>query len=266
MEKRVKHEEAPNGLESRILYMSGQYLVVNKLPGETAEKAGLGMTDLSRLLNERYGAGELSRKGGRSFPVAAVHRLDAPVSGCVLFARTRAAFTVASALFAQGGDGVQKRYWAVVEAPESFANREAGGPAPCPLAEAGELVHWIGRDGRRNKSTAFDTEGPGRKRGTLRYRIAGRGERYLFLEVELVTGRSHQIRAQLAALGLHVKGDLKYGAKRSERNGGIRLHAHSLAFRDPLPGGETIRVTAPPPLRDRLWEDFEKCAAGEPAL
>jgi 23S rRNA pseudouridine1911/1915/1917 synthase len=236
--------------------LSGQYLAINKLPGEAAEGAGPGMTDLSRLLTERYGTGELFGEDGGSFPVTAVHRLEVPVSGCILFARTRAAFTAASGLFAQGGDGVQKRYWAVVETPESFA----------PLAEAGELVHWICRDRRRNKSIAFDTDGPGRKRGMLRYRIAGRGERYLFLEVELVTGRSHQIRAQLAALGLHIKGDLKYGARRSEKNGGIRLHARSLAFRNPLPGGETIRVAAPPPVRDRLWEDFEKCADGEPAV
>jgi 23S rRNA pseudouridine1911/1915/1917 synthase len=151
--------------------------------------------------------------------------------------------------------------------PESFA--EAGlrpsfpEAAIRPFAEAGELVHWIYRDKRRNKSIAFDTNGPGRKRAILRYRIAGQGERYLFLEIELVTGRSHQIRAQLAALGLHIKGDLKYGARRSEKSGGIRLHSYSLAFQNPLPGGgggEIIRVTAPPPLRDRLWEDFEKCA------
>jgi 23S rRNA pseudouridine1911/1915/1917 synthase len=255
----VNHEELPGGVESRILYQSGHYLILNKLPGEAAEGAGPGMTDLSRLLTGRYGTGEPSGERGRPSPVTAVHRLDVPVSGCILFARTRAAFTAASALFARGGDagGVEKRYWAVVEAPESF-------PASRPLAETGELVHWICRDQGRNKSAAFDTDGPGRKRGVLRYRIAGRGERYLFLEIELVTGRSHQIRAQLAALGLHIKGDLKYGARRSEKTGGIRLHARSLAFGNPLREGETIRVVAPPPVRDRLWEDFERCAAGYP--
>jgi 23S rRNA pseudouridine1911/1915/1917 synthase len=255
----MKHEEDLNGIESRLLYLSGRYLAINKLPGEAAEGAGPGMTDLPRILTERYGAGE----GGRSFPVTAVHRLDVPVSGCILFARTRDALAAASALFAQGGDagGVEKRYWAIIETPESSVGREGS----CPLAEAGELVHWIYRDGRHNKSIAFDESGPGRKQGILRYRIAGQGEHYLFLEIELVTGRSHQIRAQLAALGLHIKGDLKYGAKRSEKNGGIRLHARSLVFRSPLPEGEILRLTAPPPIRDRLWEDFEKCAAGEPA-
>ncbi|MDR0759143.1 MAG: RNA pseudouridine synthase [Treponema sp.] len=240
-------------VESRILYESGRYLAINKLPGEAVEGAGPGMTDLSRLLTEQYGTGGKSRP----FPVTAVHRLDAPVSGCVLFARTQDAFRAASALFAEGPGGVEKRYWAIVEMPDASAG---------PLAEAEELVHWIYRDRRRNKSLAFDASGPGRKRGILRYRVAGQGERYLFLEIELITGRSHQIRAQLAALGVHIKGDLKYGARRSEKNGGIRLHARSLAFRTPLPGGETIRLTAPPPIRDRLWEDFEKHADGTAGL
>jgi 23S rRNA pseudouridine1911/1915/1917 synthase len=235
-----------SGLESRLLYLSERCLVVNKLPGEATEGAGPGMTDLPRLLTERYGAGE----GGWAFPVTAAHRLDVPVSGCVLFARTQEALRTVSALFA-GSGGVEKRYWAVVEAPA-----ESG-----VLAEAGELVHWIYRDGRLNKSVAFVRNGPGRKKGILRYRIAGQGERYLFLEIELVSGRHHQIRAQLAALGLHIKGDLKYGARRSERNGGIRLHARSLVIHS-----ENIRVTAPPPIRDRLWEDFERCALTGPAI
>jgi 23S rRNA pseudouridine1911/1915/1917 synthase len=295
--------DALSPLASRVLYVSERYLVINKLPGEAAEGAGPGITDLPRLLTEQYGAGgqggtkkqggpgrqqgtgsrrgtgKLSGQGGRFFPVTAVHRLDVPVSGCVLFARTPGALRAASALFAGEGEaGVEKRYWAVVEAfgnvPDTAGldpdNREnTGYPASVrsgPLAEKGELVHWIYRDGRRNKSVAFDAGGSGRKQGILRYRIAGRGERYLFLEIELVTGRSHQIRAQLAALGLHIKGDLKYGAKRSERNGGIRLHARSLAFQDPLTGGEIIRAVAPPPIRDRLWEDFENCAAGNPHI
>ena len=90
----------------------------------------------------------------------------------------------------------------------------------------------------------------------LRYRLAGQGDNYLFMDIELVTGRHHQIRAQLAAEGLHVKGDLKYGAKRSEKQGGIRLHAFSLAFPNPLNPDETIRVKALPPVMDTLWSAF----------
>jgi 23S rRNA pseudouridine1911/1915/1917 synthase len=223
-------------------------MVVNKLSGEAAEGAVKGMVDLPRLLTQQYGG---------SF--TAVHRLDVPVSGCTLFARTPAALAFLGAAFAGGASApgpVQKYYWAIIEMPPP--NRE--------LPETGELVHWLETDGRKNKSAAFTEEAPGRKRAVLRYRIVGSGINYLFMEIELVTGRHHQIRAQLASLGLHIKGDLKYGAKRSEKAGGIRLHAHSLRF--PATGQtyglrppeteEYILVTAAPPLRDRLWEDFEK--------
>jgi 23S rRNA pseudouridine1911/1915/1917 synthase len=254
-----------DSIESRVLYSSGQYLGINKLPGEAVEGAAPGMIDLPRLLTERYGAGP---ETGRPFPITAVHRLDVPVSGCVLFARTPDALAAASALFAGGeGGGVEKQYWAIIEAPQAAGTKNgvrndnsrngkvsAGGPGP--LAPSGELAHWILRDGRHNKSFAFDESGPDRKRGLLRYRIAGIGEHYLFLEIALLTGRQHQIRAQLAALGLHIKGDLKYGARRSEKSGGIRLHARSLVLQA---GGESIRLIAPPPSRDRLWEDFERC-------
>jgi 23S rRNA pseudouridine1911/1915/1917 synthase len=223
--------------ESRIIYTSDQCAAVNKLPGEAVEGAGKGMIDLPSLLQRRF----------RSAPGAftAVTRLDVPVSGCALFARNAAALAFLNAAFANRQ--AQKYYWAIVEKPDRYPQ------------ETGELVHWIERDRRRNKSAAFDEAAPGRERAALRYRIAGAGTHYLFLEIELVTGRTHQIRAQLAALGLHVKGDLKYGARRSEKTGGIRLHARSLSFPAP-PGspeaGGRILVTAAPPLRDRLWEDF----------
>jgi 23S rRNA pseudouridine1911/1915/1917 synthase len=228
--------------ESRIIYTSDQCVAVNKRSGEAVEGAGKGMIDLPSLLQKHF------RDTPGTF--AAVNRLDVPVSGCALFARDAASLAFLNAAFAKRR--TQKHYWAIVEKPERNPKDE------------GELVHWLERDRRRNKSAAFDEAAPGRERAVLRYRIAGEGTHYLFLEVELITGRTHQIRAQLAALGLHVKGDLKYGAKRSEKTGGIRLHAYSLSFPAP-PGspeaGGRILVTAAPPLRDRLWEDFEKCAA-----
>jgi 23S rRNA pseudouridine1911/1915/1917 synthase len=199
---------------ARILYQDGSCVVINKAAGEDAEH----------------------------FPLRAVHRLDVPVSGCLLFARTPDALAFLSSAFARGL--VDKRYWAILEAPETAV----------PGRE--ELVHWIRWNPRSNKSAAFGEAGPGRKRAALRYRIIGRGERYLFMEIKLLTGRHHQIRAQLAALGLHIKGDLKYGARRSEKEGGIRLHARSLTFPDPSGGDAPVHVTAAPPLRDRLWEDF----------
>jgi 23S rRNA pseudouridine1911/1915/1917 synthase len=248
---RVYCAERP--LASRILYQDDRFIIVNKLPGEAAENAGPGITELPQELRALFG--EAGRElvlsaGERPIPITAVNRLDVPVSGCVLFARTAEALADANALFREGA--VEKHYLAIVEMPEASA---------VALPQSGELVHWLSEDGRRNKSTAFNEPGPLRKKAILRYRVSGRGERYLFLEIELVTGRRHQIRAQLAAMGLHIKGDLKYGARRSE-NTGIRLHACSLSFRDPRGGGNDgglIRVSAPPPAMDRLWQACWDC-------
>jgi 23S rRNA pseudouridine1911/1915/1917 synthase len=227
---------------SRIIYTNEQCMVINKLPGEAAEGAGKGMTDLPAVLQGQFGGA-----------FSAVHRLDVPVSGCTLFARTPGALSFLSAAFAAGR--VQKYYWAIVEMP----------PPNLDLGSTGELIHWLEEDRRHNKCAAYAEEAPGRKQAVLRYKITGRGTNYLFMEIELITGRRHQIRAQLAALGLHIKGDLKYGSKRSEKTGGIRLHAYSLRFPAPPGSPETtgegyILVKAAPPLRDRLWEDFGKNA------
>jgi 23S rRNA pseudouridine1911/1915/1917 synthase len=231
------------GIErSRILYVSDHCLVINKRIGEAVEGAGEGMEDLPRLLAEQYGT---EKKGGKEFLPAAVHRLDVPVSGCALFARSSRAFSFLSAAFA--GGRVEKYYWAVIENP----------PPSLDLPEVGELVHWIETNTKQNKSIAYAEKKPRRKMAVLRYRVKGRGKNYTFLELELVTGRHHQIRAQLAALGLHIKGDLKYGARRSEKEGGIRLHARSLYFPEPFLEQSMVHVSASPPLRDRLWRDFE---------
>jgi 23S rRNA pseudouridine1911/1915/1917 synthase len=152
---------------------------------------------------------------------------------------------------ANSAAAVEKRYWAVVEPPRKDTEADSFG---------GELVHWLRFDSRRNRSTAYDEQKPGLKKAVLRYRLIGRGRDYLFLEIETVTGRHHQIRAQLERLGLHIKGDLKYGARRSEKNGGIRLHARSLSFPDPSEknnGNKRITVQADPP-RDNLWLAFEE--------
>ncbi|MDR1239504.1 MAG: RNA pseudouridine synthase [Treponema sp.] len=227
---------------SRILYEDENCLVVNKRPGETAEGSTGNVTDLSPLLAAAYPG---------PFVPAAVHRLDVPVSGCLLFARTPQALSFLSGAFSgAGGRRVEKRYWAITEPPP---------PVPA-LRESGELIHWIKHDPRTNKTTAFEKSAPGLKQAVLRYRLVGRGQRYLFFEIELVTGRHHQIRAQLARLGLHIKGDLKYGARRSEKEGGIRLHARSLCFPNPARQDDTIRVTAPPPVRDNLWDAFNESA------
>jgi 23S rRNA pseudouridine1911/1915/1917 synthase len=245
----MDHEEGNRDYvidRARILYEDEHCLVVNKVPGEAVEGAAPGMRDLPRLLTAQYGSA--GKGGAPAFPLTPVHRLDVPVSGCVLFARTAGALKTLNAAFA--GGLVEKRYWAIIEAS----------PAARALPPSGELIHWIGIDMKRNKSTASTRERPGLKKALLRYWVRGFGDRYAFLEIALITGRRHQIRAQLAALGLHVKGDLKYGAKGSEKQGGIRLHARSLAF--PVPGSAAIQgVTAEPPWRDALWEAFAATAA-----
>jgi 23S rRNA pseudouridine1911/1915/1917 synthase len=238
-----------NVLRSRILFCNTDCVAVNKIAGEAVEGAGKGMIDLPRLLATELSAPyypPVPSEGALALPTA-VHRLDVPVSGCVVFARTAAALSFLNTAFS--GGGVKKCYWAIVESsPDStlFAESAHNGT---------ELVHWIRFDPRRNKSVAYDEPGPGRKKAILRCRQAGAGEHYQFLEIELITGRHHQIRAQLGRLGLHIKGDLKYGARRSERDGGIRLHARSLSF--PSENGECISVQADPPLRDNLWLAFE---------
>jgi 23S rRNA pseudouridine1911/1915/1917 synthase len=211
-------------------------MVINKPPGESSEFPVVSSP-------------------GKIFPV---HRLDTPVSGCLLLARNPEAAAFLCNAFTRPDSGVEKRYWAIVEKPREEIRHEA------------ELVHWLVENKKTNKVFAY-TESSDRmssdrmsggklsrgapKKAVLRYRVAGQGDHYLFLEIDLITGRHHQIRAQLAALGLHIKGDLKYGARRSEKSGGIRLHAFSLAFPNPLAPDEIIRVTAPPP-SDALWAAF----------
>jgi 23S rRNA pseudouridine1911/1915/1917 synthase len=247
-------------LMDRILKLSGDYLVLNKVPGESAEAApGEGMIDLPRALQKEL---------GDPLPPGAPHRLDVPVSGCVLFARNPLALSFFSGCFRTPGQ-VEKIYWAITEVPREA--RECPGPPENPEPGGAELVHWLAA-GRGNRSLAYDGPGPGRKKSVLRCRVLGRGDRYLFLEIRLITGHHHQIRAQLSHIGLPVKGDLKYGARRSEKNGGIRLHCRSLAFPRPPeedgpvpqggPAGEDriIRVEAPPPAPDNLWRAFLSAA------
>jgi 23S rRNA pseudouridine1911/1915/1917 synthase len=237
-----------------IVYLDENCAVVNKSPGESSEPLAPGsvspMSDLARLLAERLAgadnpAAPEKAPGGGFFPVA-VNRLDVPVSGCVLFARNASALSFLNARFRAGEVG--KIYWGICEMPGPGRN----------IPETGELVHWLRQAG--NKTTAYDEAGPGRKKAVLRYRILGRGSHYLFLEIQLLTGRHHQIRAQFARMGLPVKGDLKYGGRRSEKDGGIRLHSYTIAFPDPAgTEGRIITVKALPPRPDALWEALIAC-------
>jgi 23S rRNA pseudouridine1911/1915/1917 synthase len=229
--------------------MDERCVVVDKRAGDAVEGGGEGTVDLRKAVAEWLSSRPDAGAAGTDAPpfVEACHRLDVPVTGCVLFARTPEAVAALDAAFARGM--VKKLYWAIAERPD------------VPVPASGELVHYIFFDHRTNKSRAYAEAGPNRKKAVLRYRVLGEGDRYLFLEAELVTGRHHQIRAQLAAAGLRIKGDLKYGARRSEKGGGIRLHCRYLEFPDPAVKGKRIEATAPIPEADALWTAFEAAAA-----
>jgi 23S rRNA pseudouridine1911/1915/1917 synthase len=181
------------------------------------------------------------QKPGEVF-LGVVHRLDRPVSGLVIFARTSKALTRLNKMFSEGQ--VHKTYWAIVENGKSEMNSEE------------LLTHWLTRNEQQNKSYAHDHEVAHSKRATLRYTLLARGDHFSLLEVELMTGRHHQIRCQLAAVGMPIRGDLKYGARRSNPDGSISLLSHKVEFVHPV-SKEKIRVESPLP-DDKLWLTLKK--------
>ena len=211
----------------RVLYEDNHLLAVNKAPSDIVQGDRTGDATLAdrvaAYLKEKHG------KPGNVF-VGVAHRLDRPVSGVVVFARTSKALARLNALFREGG--VTKRYWAVGDAR--------------PPKDADALVHWITRNPAKNTSYAAPRPVPGAREARLSYRLLAALDRYWLLEIDLGTGRHHQIRAQLAAVGCHVKGDLKYGARRSNPGGGIHLHAREVSFAHPV-RGTPLTITAPPP-------------------
>ncbi|HDO06743.1 MAG TPA: RNA pseudouridine synthase [Bacteroidetes bacterium] len=224
-------------LEKRILFEDNHLIVVNKLPSEIVQGDKTGDKPLSealkRYLKEKY------HKPGDVF-LGVIHRLDRPVSGVVVFAKTGKALSRMNELVKQRA--MQKTYWAIVK------NK--------PPEKEGKLVHYLMRNTIKNKSFVSKTSGPDRKEAVLSYKLLASGERYHLLEVDLYTGRHHQIRAQLAAIGCPVKGDLKYGFPRSNPDASISLHARKVSFVHPVKK-ETLAITAEPP-DDTLWDYFLK--------
>ncbi len=218
-----------------ILYEDNHLIAVNKRVSDLVQGDRTGDVALDSIvrsyLKEKY------HKPGNVF-LGVIHRLDRPVSGVVLFARTGKALSRMNDQFRDRK--TKKIYWAVV--------RER------PPAEEGHLVHYLVRDREKNKSFAYPEEVKNSRRGELLYRLVGHSRSYWFLEITLLTGRHHQIRAQLAAIGCPIRGDLKYGYPRSDPGGGIHLHARELLFEHPVRKKE-IRVVADPP-DDALWDLF----------
>lgn len=220
-----------------VLYEDNHLIIVNKSVSEIVQGDKTGDTPLSETLKlwlkEKY------QKPGNVF-VGVTHRLDRPVSGVVVFAKTSKALARLNEMFRAGE--VKKTYWAIVQ--------------PAPEREADELRHYLVRNEKLNKSVAWERPRPNAKEAVLFYRTLARSDNYTLLEVALKTGRHHQIRCQLSKIGSPIKGDLKYGARRSNPDGGISLHARRVSFIHPV-SKKLIDVTAPVP-DDALWHYFER--------
>lgn len=221
-----------------ILYEDNHLIVVNKAAGEIVQGDKSG--DEPLLERVRQYIKETYAKPGNVF-CGLVHRLDRPVAGIVVFAKTSKALSRMCELFREGG--VKKTYWAIT--------RNA------PAEPEASLHHWITTVERTNKSTAHNAPRSGAKEARLSYRQIARSDRYNLLEVRLETGRKHQIRVQLAAIGCPVRGDLKYGDKRSNPDGSISLMARAIEFIHPV-SKKLISLTAPVPKGDVLWSAMEK--------
>ena len=223
-----------------VIYEDNHIIIVSKESGEIVQGDKTGDTPLSE--NVKQYIKETHAKPGNVF-LGVVHRLDRPVSGLVVFAKTSKALTRLNNMFRDGD--VHKTYWAIGERRE----KTTGGYVPD--GEWHQLDNWLVRNEKQNKSYAYDREKPNAKLAKLRYRVIGASERYTLLEVQLMTGRHHQIRCQLAAMGCPIKGDLKYGAKRSNPDGSISLLACRVEFVHPV-SKENIIAEAPLP-NDNLW-------------
>ena len=226
-----------------VIYEDNHIIIVNKQSGEIVQGDKTGDRPLSDIVKDYIK--EKYQKPGAVF-LGVVHRLDRPVSGVVVFARTSKALTRLNKMFAEGE--VHKTYWAIVEGRKEESSQR--------INEWHVLEHWLTRNEKQNKAYAYDHEVPHSKLARLRYRLLAEGDRYSLLEVQLMTGRHHQIRCQLAALHSPIKGDLKYGAKRSNPDGSISLMARRVDFIHPV-SKEPISVEAPVP-DDALWQALAK--------
>lgn len=204
-----------NSINERILYEDNHLIIVNKLPGEIVQGDKTGdfplVEEVREYIKEKY------NKPGNVF-CGLVHRIDRPVGGAVIFAKTSKALARMNEMVKNRL--IRKIYWVLVEG--------------CPEREQDTLTHYLRKNEKLNKSFCVDEQTEDARKAVLSYRMIEKYDRYSLLEVELHTGRHHQIRAQLAAIGHCIKGDLKYGAKRSNPDGSICLQAHRLIFEHPV--------------------------------
>lgn len=220
----------PHNLQ--VLYEDNHLIVINKRPGDIVQGDKTGDTPLSEVVKE-YLKVKYNKPGNVYLGV--VHRLDRPTSGIVVFARTSKALPRLNKLFKD--KDAKKTYWAVVKNP--------------PPKQEDTLVHYMKRNPKQNKSYAHIKEVPDSKKAILDYKLLKKLDNYHLLEIDLHTGRHHQIRSQLSSIGCPIKGDLKYGFDRSNKDASIHLHARKLIFTHPVKK-EKLEIIAPPP-KDPIW-------------
>jgi 23S rRNA pseudouridine1911/1915/1917 synthase len=224
-----------NSIDQDILYEDNHLIILNKRPSDIVQGDKTGDQPLSEVLKDylkhKY------NKPGEVF-LGVVHRLDRPVSGALIFARTSKALSRLNIMLRDGQ--IHKTYWAVVK------NK--------PPQSEGHLIQYLTRNSEKNKSFVHDKPVTDSQKAELIYKLIDKSDGYYLLEINLLTGRHHQIRAQLAAMGCPVKGDLKYGYPRSNQGGFIHLHARTIEFLHPVKK-EMLKVSAPPP-QDSLWDFF----------
>lgn len=219
----------------QVLYEDNHIIIVYKQSGEIVQGDKTGDKPLSETIKEWIK--QKYAKPGNVF-LGVVHRLDRPVSGIVVFAKTSKALSRLNNMFRNGE--VRKTYWAMVQT--------------APNMPEATLTNWLVRNEKQNKSYVYNNEMPNAKQAILKYKTIGKTEHYTLLEVNLLTGRHHQIRCQLAAIGCPIKGDLKYGARRSNPDGSISLLSHKIEFIHPV-SKQKIVVVSPLPT-EKVWDNF----------
>ena len=218
-----------------VLYEDNHLIAVKKLSGEIIQSDQTGDTTLAEkvkdYIKKKY------KKPGEVF-LGIIHRLDRPVGGVIIFARTSKALKRMNELFRE--KKIKKEYWAIVEEK--------------PPLEEEQLINWLKKNQDKNRSRAYEKEVKASKKAILSYQLVGRSKNYFYLKINPLTGRHHQIRVQLSFIGCRIKGDVKYGAKRTNKDGGIHLFAKSLSFVHPIKK-EPLTISANPPI-DPLWNEF----------
>ena len=226
----------------QILFEDNHLIIVNKHSGDIVQSDKTGdkplVDKVKDYIKEKY------QKAGEAF-LGIPHRIDRPTTGIVIFCRNSRSLERINQMFKE--KAIKKTYWAIVKNKPPF--------------DSGKLVHFMKRNEQQNKSYASELEKPGAQRAELDYKIIARSDRYFLLEIDLQTGRHHQIRAQLSKIGSPIKGDLKYGYERSNEDGSISLHARKVEFIHPSKKEPMFVIASVP--EDKLWKHFEETQEGE---